>query len=152
MPQRRIVNSANPAIVKFLNRDNSYGNLMFCCVGDNLRTILENEMKMRSVQIWATFDIQTIFVPFIKQAKKLIMVLGLSVQEHLIWVQLMQLEFTMFDTSNNKFSAVCLSDEKSRISRMSFSEYPNKRISPYMEFDKTSIQVRSEERRVGKEC
>ena len=42
----------------------------------------------------------------------------------------LQLEFKMFDTSNNTFSTVCLSDEKSRISRMSLSEYPNKRISP----------------------
>ena len=56
----------------------------------------------------------------------LIMVLGLSVQQHLIWAQLTQLEFTMLDTSNNKFSAVCFSEEKSRISRISLSEYPNK--------------------------
>ena len=58
------------------------------------------------------------------------MVLGLSVQEHLIWMQLMQMESTLFDSSNNKISAACLSEEKSRISRMSLSEYPNKRISP----------------------
>jgi hypothetical protein len=33
MHQGRIVNPANPAIEEFLNRDNSDGNLMFCCVG-----------------------------------------------------------------------------------------------------------------------
>ena len=38
-----------------------------------------------------------------------IIVLGLSVQQHFIWVQFMQLELTMFDTSNNKFSIVPLS-------------------------------------------
>jgi hypothetical protein len=56
-------------------------------------------------------------------------VLGLSVQQHLLWAQLMQLEFTMFDISINKFSAVCLSEEKSRISGISISEYPNERIN-----------------------
>ena len=66
---------------------------------------------------------------FTKQ-RNLIMVLGLSVQQHLIWVQSMQLEFTMFDTSNNTFSTSCLSEGKSRMSRISLSEYPNKRISP----------------------
>ena len=41
----------------------------------------------------------------------LIMVLGLSVQQHLLWAQSTQLEFTTFDTSINKFSTVCCSDE-----------------------------------------
>ena len=35
--------------------------------------------------------------------QNLIMVLGLSVQQHLIWAQLMQLDFTMFDFSKKKF-------------------------------------------------
>jgi hypothetical protein len=66
----------------------------------------------------------------LSKQQNLIMVLGLSVQQQLIWAQLTQLDFTMFDTSNNKSYAVCLSEEKSRISRMSLSEYPSKTISP----------------------
>ena len=75
----------------------------------------------------------------LSKQRNLIMVLGLSVQQLFLWAQLMQLEFTMFDTSNNKFSAY-ISEEESRISRMSLSEYPNRRISPYMEFEETSVQ------------
>ena len=45
----------------------------------------------------------------LSKQQNLIMVLGLSVQQNLISTQLMQLEFTMFDTSNSRFSAVCLS-------------------------------------------
>jgi hypothetical protein len=66
----------------------------------------------------------------LSKQQNLIMVLGPPVQQHLIWAQVMQLEFTIIDTSNNKFSAVCLSEEKSKISRMTLSEYPNRRINP----------------------
>ena len=45
----------------------------------------------------------------LSKQQNLIIVLGLSVQQHLIWVQVMQLELKMFDTSNNKIFTVPLS-------------------------------------------
>jgi hypothetical protein len=45
----------------------------------------------------------------LSKGRNLIMELGLSVQQHFIWAQLMQLELTIFDTSNNKIYTVPLS-------------------------------------------